>query len=298
MTNQLINRQRGCFYGLAIGDALGSPVEKKKVGKFIPVTEYRDGLPRNWNKQGSKAGEWTDDTSMCLALADSLGNGHSQKDQLDKYVEWYINGKYTPTGKCFGIRRTTRQSLDNYIKTGQLESDLIETNGNGSIMRIAPVAIKYAFDSNIGKIAIETSVTTHNNTVCKAACEYMAVVLSGLIRGLPLNVVLDPAWEETSKLNLVPEIRSIADGGFLTEVVDGDFNVRSSLVSGLWALATSSSFEETVLKAVNLGNDADTTGAIAGQFAGAYYGYKAIPERFIEGLAGKDIIEKYLERII
>jgi len=298
MNNDLINRKKGCFYGIPIGDALGAPVEKKKAGTFEPITYYRDGLPRTWNKQGSKAGEWTDDTSMCLALADSLGDGHSSKDQLDKYVDWYKNGKYTPTNECFGMGRTTRQALDDYIRTGQLESGLVETRGNGSIMRIAPVAIKYAFDKNLERIAVETSVTTHNNPVCKSACEYMAVVLAGLIRGLTANEVLSPTWEETAKLDLVPEIRSIADGGFLTEVVDGEFNVRSSLVSGLWAFATSYSFEEAVLKAVNLGNDADTTGAIAGQFAGAYYGFDAIPQRFIDGLAKRDMIEQYLNRIL
>jgi len=296
--NDLQNRKKGCFYGVPVGDALGTPIEKKKAGTFVPITDYRDGSPRNWNQQGSKAGEWTDDTSMCLALADSLGNGHSQKDQLDKYVDWYKNGKYTPTGKCYGMGRTTRQALDDFIKTGQLESGLVETRGNGSIMRIAPVAIKYAFDKDLRRIAIESSVTTHNNPVCKAACEYMAVVLGGLIRGLPANVVLDPTWEETARLDLVPEIRSVADGGFLTETVDGEFNVRSSLISGLWAFATSYSFEEAVLKAVNLGNDADTTGAIAGQFAGAYYGFDAIPQRFIDSLAKKDLIEQYLNRIL
>lgn len=291
--NELQNRQRGCFFGLAIGDALGTPVEKKIAGTFPIVTGYRDGKPRR-----SKAGEWTDDTSMALALADSLANGHCMKDQLDKYVDWYKNGKYTTAGKCVGMGGTTRQSLEDYIKTGQLESSLIETRGNGSIMRLAPVVIKYAYDENLVNIASKSSATTHNSPVCKSACEYMAVVLAGVLHGLPKWFVLDKDWEKTKKLELHEEIRAIADGNFITEQATGDFNVVSSLHSALWAFATGDSFEDIVLKAVNLGNDADTTAAIAGQFAGAFYGYNAIPERFIEGLAGKEMIEEYLDKIL
>jgi ADP-ribosyl-[dinitrogen reductase] hydrolase len=126
----------------------------------------------------------------------------------------------------------------------------------------------------------------------------MAVVLAGFLHGLPKWFVLDKNWEKTKNLELHEEIRAIADGNFLTEQAHGDFNVVSSLHSALWAFATGDSFEDIVLKAVNLGNDADTTAAIAGQFAGAFYGYNAIPERFIEGLAGKDMIEHYLDKIL
>jgi len=298
MTTDIRDRKKGCFYGLAIGDALGTPIEKKKAGTFPIVTGYRNGKPRNWGQPGSKAGEWTDDTSMALALADSLSNGHSRKDQLDKYVDWYNNGKYTTVGKCFGIGGTTRQAIKDYIQTGQLESSLVDTRGNGSIMRLAPVCIKYFDDENIVNFANESSSTTHNSPVCKSACEYMAVVLAGLLNGLAKEIVLDKDWEKTRNLDLHEEIRAIANGNFLTEEAHGDFNVVSSLHSSLWAFATGDSFEDIVLKAVNLGNDADTTGAIAGQFAGAFYGYRSIPERFINGLSGKELIEEYLEKIL
>ncbi len=298
MGNHLVNRQKGCLYGLAIGDALGNPIEKKKPGEFSPITEYQKGKPRNWSKVASEPGEWTDDTSMALALADSLSNGHSQKDQLDKYVEWYKNGKYTTTGKCYGMGGTTRISLETYIHTGKTESDLIDTRGNGSIMRLAPVCIKYLFEEDLTRIAKESSSTTHNSPVCISACEYMAVILAGILKGLPKDFVLDTNWEKTAKLDLHEEIREIANGSFLTKKAEGEFNVVSSLHSALWAFSTGDSFEETVLNAVNLGNDADTTGAIAGQFAGAYYGFDAIPEKFIKGLVGKEMIEQYLERLL
>jgi ADP-ribosyl-[dinitrogen reductase] hydrolase len=289
----LQNRQKGCFYGLAIGDALGVPVEMKQAGTFPPVLGYRDAKSRR-----SLAGEWSDDTSMALALADSLANGHCKKDQLDKYVDWYKNGKYTPDNKCFGMGGTTRKSLENYIATGELESPLVEAMGNGSIMRLAPVAIRFATDPSLKLIAVESSATTHSSPTCRSACEYMAVILSGLLRGLSREQVLDPTWKETASLELVPEVREVANGSFLTDVVDGRGHVIESLKSALWAFYDTNSFEQAVLRAVNLGNDSDTTGAIAGQFAGAHYGYDSIPEYLIEGLARKEMIDEYLNKIL
>src|SRR5579862_6488188 len=137
------NRSRGALIGLAVGDALGAAVEFQRPGSFAPVTGYRSGGPH-----GLDAGEWTDDTSMALALADSIAKaGWDLNDQADRYVQWWKTGKYSVNGRCFDIGITTRSALGNYVadKDALASGDRSErASGNGSIMRLAPVPIRYA----------------------------------------------------------------------------------------------------------------------------------------------------------
>ena len=137
------NRRRGALIGLTVGDALGAAVEFKSPGSFAPVTGYRSGGPH-----GLEAGEWTDDTSMALALADSIATeGWNLNDQADRYVQWWHTGKYSVNGRCFDIGITTRSALGNYVadKDALASGDRSDrASGNGSIMRLAPVPIRYA----------------------------------------------------------------------------------------------------------------------------------------------------------
>ena len=139
----MTNRHRGTLIGLAIGDALGAAVEFQSPGSFKPVTGYRDGGPH-----GLDAGEWTDDTSMALALADSIATaGWDLNDQADRYVQWWKTGKYSVNGRCFDIGITTRSALSNFTanKNALTSGDRSDrASGNGSIMRLAPVPIRYA----------------------------------------------------------------------------------------------------------------------------------------------------------
>ena len=135
------DRCRGTLIGLAVGDALGAAVEFRSPGSFTPVTGYRDGGPH-----GLDAGEWTDDTSMALALADSIATaGWNLNDQADRYVEWWKTGKYSVNGRCFDIGITTRSALGNYVakKDALTSGDRSDrASGNGSIMRLAPVPMR------------------------------------------------------------------------------------------------------------------------------------------------------------
>ena len=137
------NRRRGALIGLAVGDALGAAVEFKSPGSFAPVTGYRSGGPHRL-----EAGEWTDDTSMALALADSIATaGWDLNDQANRYVQWWKTGKYSVNGRCFDIGITTRSALGNYVadKDALASGDRSDrASGNGSIMRLAPVPIRYA----------------------------------------------------------------------------------------------------------------------------------------------------------
>jgi ADP-ribosyl-[dinitrogen reductase] hydrolase len=132
------DRRRGTLIGLAVGDALGAAVEFSDPGSFAPVTGYRSGGPHRL-----KPGEWTDDTSMALALADSIASvGWDLNDQANRYVEWWQTGKYSVNGRCFDIGITTSNALNRFLanKDALASGNSSEqSSGNGSIMRRAPV---------------------------------------------------------------------------------------------------------------------------------------------------------------
>jgi ADP-ribosyl-[dinitrogen reductase] hydrolase len=308
MGEQVMNdRRRGALIGLAVGDALGAAVEFFSPGSFAPVTGYRSGGPH-----GLKAGEWTDDTSLALALADSIATvGWDLNDQASRYVEWWKTGKYSVNGRCFDIGITTRSALSNFIakKNALTSGDRSErASGNGSIMRLAPVPIRYAahYPKNIeeiSRLADESSLPTHASDQCVSACRYLATVLAALISGEDRDEVLSPKWKPLQQLNgikpLHPLIHEVAQGSYRKNVaIKGSGWVVKSLEAALWAFHDSSGFEEAVLRAVNLGDDADTTGAICGQLAGAYWGESGISGSLRAGLARMDMIEEALEGIL
>jgi ADP-ribosyl-[dinitrogen reductase] hydrolase len=303
------DRSRGALIGLAVGDALGAAVEFKSPGTFAPVTGYRNGGPHRL-----EAGEWTDDTSMALALADSIAMaGWDLNDQADRYVQWWKTGKYSVKGRCFDIGITTRGALGNFVaRRNALESGdrSDEASGNGSIMRLAPVPIRFGhlyLDrlDEFSRLAEESSLPTHASEQCLSACRYLATVLAGLIHGEDRDEVLSPDWQPLLRLNeikpLHPFIQEIAKGSFRQRhppAIQGSGWVVKSLEASLWAFHDADTFEETVLKAVNLGDDADTTGAICGQLAGAYWGESGISEPLRAGLARMDMLETALESIV
>ena len=303
------DRCRGTLIGLAVGDALGAAVEFKSPGSFPLVTGYRNGGPHRL-----EAGEWTDDTSMALALADSIGTvGWDLNDQADRYVQWWKTGKYSVNGRCFDIGNTTRAALSKFVagRNALTSGDRSEdAAGNGSIMRLAPVPIRFAHlypaqIDELSRLAEESSLPTHASDPCVSACRYLATVLAALIQGESRDEVLSPSWKPMKQLNdqkpLHPLIQEIASGSYrqkLPPAIKGSGWVVKSLEAAFWAFHDAKSFEEAVLKAVNLGDDADTTGAICGQLAGAYWGESNIPESLRVGLARMDMIEDALSKCV
>ena len=303
------DRSRGALIGLAVGDALGAAVEFRSPGSFAPVIGYRNGGPHGLN-----AGEWTDDTSMALALADSIAKaGWDLNDQGSRYVEWWKTGKYSVNGRCFDIGITTRSALGNYVanKDALVSCDRSDrASGNGSIMRLAPVPIRYAHlypnkIEEISRFAEESSLPTHASEQCVSACRYLAAILAALIHGEDRDDVLAPDWKPLQQINdikpLHPLIQEIAQGSFRQKqppTIQGSGWVVKSLEASLWAFHDAKAFEEAVLRAVNLGDDADTTGAICGQLAGAYWGESNIPRSLRSGLARMDMLETALAGII
>lgn len=302
------DRKRGALIGLAVGDALGAAVEFKRPGTFPAVTGYRDGGPHHIN-----AGQWTDDTSLALALANSIGKGWNIDDQIREYIKWWEDGKYSVNGVCFDIGCTTRTALERYTGRDGLEKDGVrfcadsrpESSGNGSIMRLAPVAMKYSrfFPGRIQELAdlgAESSIPTHASEQCTSACAYLTLVLSALIQGESRETVLDPEWIGLRAIQdeLDPLILNVAKGSFRKDFVEGSGWVVASLEAALWAFFDAPNFEEAVLAAVNLGDDADTTGAVCGQLAGAYWGENNIPQSLRDGLDRMDMIEEAISHLV
>jgi ADP-ribosylglycohydrolase len=303
------DRQRGTLVGLAVGDALGAAIEFEMPGSFVEVTGFRGGGP-----YGLAPGEWTDDTSMALALADSIAKvGWDLNDQADRYLAWWEKGEYSVNGRCFDIGNTVRHALNRFSDTGDARTSAdasAHASGNGSIMRLAPVPIRYAslFPDHLDeliRLSMESSLPTHASPQCLSSCAYLGLVLAGLIHGLPRGEVLGPFWQPLLRLKeicpLDAEVDEVTRGSFREkeppEIVGSGYVVRG-LEAALWAFHEAEDFSQAVLRAVNLGDDADTTGAVCGQLAGAYWGESGIAAPWREGLARRDLIERALDRLL
>lgn len=296
-SGELFGRYLGCFIGLAVGDALGTTLEFKSPGSFEPMIDMVGGGPF-----GLKPGEWTDDTSMALCLAASLvEKGFDPKDQMERYAKWHEKGYMSSNGKCFDIGITIKSALSNFQKTGNpISGSTAERSaGNGSLMRLAPVPLYYASDPIEAVIkSAESSKTTHAHPACLDACSYFAGLIIGALQGASKDEILSKNYCASegywSHNRLHTDIESIANGEYKqkkSHQISGSGFVVHTLEAALWAFYSTESFEEGCLKVVNLGEDADTTGAVYGQIAGAFYGYDAIPAKWKEKLAKRDLLE-------
>ncbi len=278
------DRAIGAFIGLAVGDALGTTIEFKARDTYPPITGMIGGGPF-----GLKPGEWTDDTSMALCLAGSLianeGSIHP-KDLAERFVRWWKQGENSVTGRCFDIGNATRSALESFVRTGRPEGSADPYSaGNGGIMRLAPVALVANGDAaKAASLARAQSRVTHAAPECLDAADVLTRVLTAGIEGQGHDALKAGA----AAIVETPKVRAVAEGSW--GVKDRN-DIRSSgyvvdmLEAALWAVAQSKTFEEAILKAVNLGDDADTVGAVTGQIAGAIWGYSAIPDTWTRRLA-------------
>lgn len=288
----------GGLVGLATGDALGTTVEFMPRGSFEPVTDIVGGGPFEL-----KSGQWTDDTSMALCLAQSLVEKHMMlpHDQLNKYLDWYQKGYMSSTGKCFDIGMTTVRALKDYRSKGIIKrSDNPEEAGNGSLMRLVPVSLFYSNSIKIASdVSGQSSLTTHGAKEAIDSCRFFGYLIATIIQNpemskedlLNLYKSSDILW---TKDPLSDRVHNIAAGIYFTKEDKQIFSsgyVIHSLEAALWSFYKTNSFEEGALKAVNLGDDADSVGAIYGQIAGVFYGYEGIPERWRNQIHDLSLIE-------
>lgn len=296
------SRYRGALLGLAAGDALGTTIEFRKPGSFKPLTTIVGGGPFDL-----KPGEWTDDTTMALCLAESLVElgKFDMEDQLRRYCRWWKHGHLSVKGKCFDIGNATRSALARFMDSGDPCSGAtgVSTSGNGSIMRLAPAPLFCSRDiAKAVHYAAESSRTTHGSPDCVDACRYMAAILVGALDGKPKSELIDPDYWPSLKITpaLTQNIAAIANGSYRIKEppeIQGSGYVVRSLEAALWAFHKSKNFQDGALLAVNLGDDADTTGAVYGQIAGAYYGEDGIPREWRDMLAMRDLIERRADEL-
>lgn len=290
-------RIRGSLLGLAIGDAVGTTLEFRSPGTFTPITDMVGGGPFNL-----QPGQWTDDTSMALCLATSLveRGGFDARDQMERYVRWWREGYWSSTGRCFDIGNATRAALSRFGQTGDPFAGSTDphTAGNGSLMRLAPAPLFYADDALMAiEQAAASSRTTHAAATAVDACRYFAGLLVGAVNGASKAELLaanySPVAGGWAVQSLHPEVATVAAGSFKRRnppQIRGTGYVVQSLEAALWAFHNTDNFRDGCLRAVNLGDDADTTGAIYGQVAGAFYGEPGMPEPWLQRLALRDAI--------
>lgn len=290
-TSTLHNRYLGAMLALACGDAVGTTVEFSPRGSFAPVTDMTGGGPF-----GLQPGQWTDDTSMALCLAESLvqKGAFDPADQMVRYLNWWQWGYLSSTGTCFDIGGTVRSALASFQETGNPWSGSTEpdTAGNGSLMRLAPVVL-FAYPDVEAALACaaDSSRTTHAAPEAVESCQLFAALLCSALAGTPKEELMG----SMAYRPVEPRLVELASGNFIAKTeqqIRGTGYCVESLEAALWCFFHTDSLEEAVLRAVNLGEDADTTGAIVGQLAGAYYGAQAIPPAWLNTLAMRGDIEE------
>ena len=305
-----MNTIKAGLYGLCVADALGVPAETRTREDLRknPVTGMTGG-----GIHGQPAGYWSDDSSMTLCLADSIGKVgyYHTHDIMARFDDWARNGAYTPGGKKFDIGNTCSHAISRYRRgctPALCGSNKMNENGNGSLMRILPMAFvlygKYGKDITKHKRAMEDihkiSGLTHRHPLAQSACGIYLSIACHILDGEQLvlavhngaEAALDWYASHHPFAEYVSYWENIAFVGRREEdtIYSGGYVVES-LETALWGLVKTKSYKECVLKCVNMGYDADSTAAIAGGLAGLYYGFESIPQEWIDQLAAKEIID-------
>jgi len=304
MTITIEDRAKGAMLGLAVGDAMGAPVEFRPRGKFSPVTGFRDGGPFKL-----KAGQWTDDTAMALCLAQSLIDcqGMDASDQMEKYLKWVNEGYMSCTGQCVGMGQTILRALSRYHKTKDpFQGDpRPKHSGNGCIMRLAPVPVFYYSNCLVAMLeAVNSARVTHASPQALQCTAYFSGLIWGALNGLSKEQLLQPYFspcEELEFSHLHKDVDRVLNGSYKSmpeEELSPTGYVVDSLEVALWGFCNFDNFEQGLLAVVNLGGDADTTGAIYGQLAGSYYGCKGILPVYKENLADTEFINKLAGKLL
>jgi ADP-ribosyl-[dinitrogen reductase] hydrolase len=313
---------KNILLGLAVGDALGVPAEFKsrETLKKNPVTAMT-----GYGTHNQSPGTWSDDSSLAFCLAESLCEGYNLKDIADRFIKWYDEAYWTHHGEVFDIGTATRKAIqrlkegiDPRLAGGNTEYD----NGNGSLMRIMPLLVltDYSTTTEAYRLTEEVSSITHRHPRSVLACNYLLFLASHLTE-MDVEMALMYAQGDINNfLQFNPEFkaekhhfsRTIFDHRentqqflnpyeFIRQIPEHEIQssgyVVHTLEASIWCLATTGNYKDAVLKAVNLGEDTDTTAAVTGALAGIVYGYESIPTEWIEQLARKDDIIHLAERL-
>ncbi|KAB2950842.1 ADP-ribosylglycohydrolase family protein [Heliorestis acidaminivorans] len=302
-----INRIMGAVIGATIGDALGVPVEFKRRAELEknPVTDMSSGGTHN-----QPAGTWSDDTSLLICHVESIINkGFDMNDLAKRFIAWLQEGKTTAHGQVFDVGYTTMIAIQRLASgVSPKKSGLIDekSNGNGSLMRIVPVSLFVAQlpMKQIERYIKEASSITHGHPRSQLACFIFSLLAIQLLHGNSPKSSYQKTIEQLHQMQERQELfigmeREMSHfshilngslGSLPRNVIPSSGYVIDTLTASIWCLLQSQSYEDCVLQAVNLGEDTDTTAAVAGALAGLYYGFKALPKEWINVLAQKEVL--------
>lgn len=284
-------RSIGAFIGLAIGDALGAPIQFQRRDTYQHVSGYTAG-----GAYSLDPGYWTDDASMALCLAETLleKQSYDPTDFGNRLVRWVDEGYNSSLPKCFDIGQTTLRAIGNFRRHGHETCGITgeRAGGNGSIMRLAPVPVYFQDSPDMAEeVSARQGALTHNHEVPNDGCRMLCMIL---IEGINTGHK-DKALSAVNELHVAEKIGHVRDQtykGKERDVIKSDGYVVSTLEAAMWAVWKTDNFRDALLLAVNLGDDADTVGAVAGQIAGSIYGIDRIPPDWISELAeGPRILE-------
>jgi ADP-ribosyl-[dinitrogen reductase] hydrolase len=282
---------------LACGDAVGTTAEFTRRGRFTPVADMVGGGVFELNP-----GEWTDDTSMALCLAASLTElgRFDPADQMNRYWRWVDEGYMSSNGRCFDVGNTVYNALERFRQTGEPFSGSTDpwSAGNGCIMRLAPVPLFFYPDrETVIAMSGESARTTHGAAECVEACRLFGAILFQALSGASKEAILFAS----GVTGLATEnVLALARGDYRSKgehEIQGSGYVVRSLEAALWCFWQTTSFREAILRATNFGDDADTTAAVCGQVAGAYYGESGIPKSWLDRLAKGDEIRTLADQL-
>lgn len=306
--NRQNNQYLGAIIGHAVGDAMGFPTEFSKREELLknPVIEMIDSPD-----VGQPAGSWSDDTAMEIATIDSFiqKKYFDYKDIMDKWVKWISKSEYTPTGVAFDIGRTCLKAIKKYCNgTAPLQcgSTSINENGNGSLMRILPVAL-YAYskkldDTSIRKLTDEVSSLTHAHEVSRLGCYIYVQFIISLLKGFAKEDSyryiqnLDYSAYDKNAINLYGRILNEKIEGQILDNIKSSGYIVDTLESAMWIFMNAQHYKEAIIASTNIGGDTDTIGAIVGSMAGIYYGFEDIPSSWLDKLQRKDYLMELVDR--
>lgn len=303
------NRVRGMIYGLIVGDALGVPYEFNNRGAF----ECK-GMS-GYGTYNQPKGSWSDDSSLTLITIEHINKGTTLNTLMDDYVKFVYEGYMTPNKECFDVGNTTMRAIENrkYLKREGVECGLkgVVSNGNGSLMRISPVVVKTIEEDDINNklnIVRSYSSLTHRNEISILGCLIYILVLEEIIRGVLKEDILNKVYnkllgiKEDKYLNCLDEIYLNIFNGDVKEYkecyIRSDGYIKNTLEASLWIFLNSNEYRDSVLKAINLGGDTDTIGAVSGSLLGCYYGLGSINKDWVLELIGIEGIQKVVDEYI
>ena len=305
--SSLEKQVRSALLGAAVGDALGVPVEfaGRSARKADPVTGMRE-----YGTHHQPAGTWSDDTSLILATMTGLleADSYSPDAVMKEFSLWLKEAKHTPHGVVFDIGNATREAIHRY----QSGTDPLQcggtgdwSNGNGSLMRILPIGLAFANDPGLIEKASEMSALTHAHERSRMSCAFYCLVVSELLHGEPLSSATVFAWEAMDhRWDFSDKEREYFDRWHPDHLFNREENeigasghVIDTLEAALWVNARHDTYEDAVLHAVNLGDDTDTTGCVAGGLAGLIHGEEGMPEDWLEVLVKRAEIIELAERL-